>query len=208
MATAGPDLESILAARGAGVDEYSKEHHTTVLHFDIGGGTANLALYQNGELVRTGCLDVGGRLIKLDKDGRVTYVSPVFARAGCPAPAVGERITPQQLGPVIQIMVEALEQAAGLRPGRDRLDAFLTGGTSWTVEEVTVVSFSGGVADCIYTPPPDWLAFGDIGVLLGRAIAGSPAFQKAGRFRGAETIRATVVGAGSHATDLSGSRSE
>ena len=205
VATAGPDLESILAARGAGVDEYSKEHHTTVLHFDIGGGTANLALYQNGELVRTGCLDVGGRLIKLDKDGRVTYVSPVFARAGCPAPAVGERITPQQLGPVIQIMVEALEQAAGLRPGRDRLDAFRTGGTSWTVEEVPVVSFSGGVADCIYTPPPDWLAFGDIGVLLGRAIAGSPAFQKAGRFRGAETIRATVVGAGSHATDLSGS---
>ena len=42
-------------------------------------------------------------------------------------------------------------------------------------------------------------------MLLGRAIAASPAFQPAGRFRGAETIRATVVGAGSHATDLSGS---
>ena len=205
VATAGPDLESILAARGAGADEYAKEHHTTVLHFDIGGGTANLALYQNGELVRTGCLDVGGRLIKVDKDGRVTYVSPVFARAGCPAPAVGDRVTPESLQPTLQIMAEALEQAAGLRPGRDKLDAFLTQGTSWTVEEVPVVSFSGGVADCIYDPPPDWLAFGDMGVLLGRAIAASPAFQKAGRFRGAETIRATVVGAGSHATDLSGS---
>ena len=205
VATAGPDLESILAARGAGADEYAKEHHTTVLHFDIGGGTANLALYQNGELVRTGCLDVGGRLIKVDKDGRVTYVSPVFARAGCPAPAVGQRITPEGLQPTLQIMAEALEQAAGLRPGRDRLDAFLTEGTRWTVEEVPVVSFSGGVADCIDHPPSDWLAFGDMGVLLGRAIAASPAFQKAGRFRGAETIRATVVGAGSHATDLSGS---
>ena len=206
VATAGPDLESILAARGAGADEYSREHHTTVLHFDIGGGTANLALYRNGELVRTGCLDVGGRLIKMDKgSGQVTYVSPVFARAGCPAPAVGQQVTPETLQPPLQIMVEALEQAAGRRPGRDRLDAFHTQGTRWTVVEVPVVSFSGGVADCIDNPPPDWLAFGDLGVLLGLAIAASPAFQKAGRFRGAETIRATVVGAGSHATDLSGS---
>ena len=205
VATAGPDLESILAARGAGADEYSKEHHTAVLHFDIGGGTSNLAKYAHGELLSTGCLDVGGRLIKLDPGGRVTYVSPVLARAGCPAPAVGELATPEGLAPVIQIMVEALEQAAGLRPGRDRLEAFLTQGTSWTAEAVPVVSFSGGVADCICHPPENWLTYGDIGVLLGRAIASSPAFQQVGRFQGAETIRATVVGAGSHATDLSGS---
>ena len=205
VATAGPDLESILAARGAGVDEYSKEHHTTVLHFDIGGGTSNLAKYQNGELISTGCLDVGGRLLKLDGAGKVTYVSPVFARAGCPAPAVGETVTPEGLRPLLQTMVEALEQAAGLRPGWDKLEAFLTQGTSWTAEPVPVVSFSGGVADCINRPPQNWLAFGDIGVLLGKAIASSPAFGQAGRFQGAETIRATVVGAGSHATDLSGS---
>ena len=205
VATAGPDLESILAARGAGADEYSKEHHTTVLHFDIGGGTSNLAKYQNGELLATGCLDVGGRLLKLDPAGRVTYVSPVFARAGCPAPAVGALVTPEELAPVLQVMVEALEQAAGLRPGQDRLNAFLTQGTHWTPEPVPVVSFSGGVADCIDHPRSDWLAYGDIGILLGRAIASSPAFQRVGRFQGAETIRATVVGAGSHATDLSGS---
>ena len=205
VATAGPDLESILAARGAGADEYSQEHHTTVLHFDIGGGTANLAKYAHGELTATGCLDVGGRLIKLDGGGRVTYVSPVFVRAGCPAPQVGEAATPEGLRPVIQTMVEALEQAAGLRPGRDRLDAFLTQGTSWTPEPVPVVSFSGGVADCIDKPPENWLAFGDIGVLLGQAIASSSAFRQVGRFQGGETIRATVVGAGSHATDLSGS---
>ena len=216
VATAGPDLESILAARGAGADEYSREHHTKVLHFDIGGGTSNLALYDNGELVRTGCLDVGGRLVKLDREtGRVTYVSPslqrwaaganprptgcepLFRAAGpCPVPAVGERVTPEALAPLVQTMTEALEQAAGLLPGRDRLDAFLTQGTRWEPEGAPVVSFSGGVADCIDSPPSDWLAFGDIGVLLGRAIAASPAFQAAGRFRGRETIRATVVGAG------------
>ena len=208
VATAGPDLESILAARGAGADEYSKEHHTDILHFDIGGGTANLSLWSHGELVQTGCLDVGGRLLKLDRDsGKITYVSPVLKRGaeGVPPPAVGDTAAPESLAPVIQTMVEALEQAAGLRPGRERMDAFLTQGTRWEPRAVPVVSFSGGVADCIDNPPADWRAYGDIGVLLGRAIAASPAFQQAGRFRGAETIRATVVGAGSHATDLSGS---
>jgi len=207
VATAGPDLESILAARGAGADEYSREHHTDVLHFDIGGGTSNLALYSHGELAATGCLDVGGRLIKLDREGTVTYVSPVLKRGAMWAspPTVGQKAAPEGLEPVIRSMVEALEQAAGLRPGRDRLDAFLTQGTRWEPRAVPVVSFSGGVADCIYAPPGDWKAYGDIGVLLGRAIAASPAFQGAGRFRGEETIRATVVGAGSHSTELSGS---
>ena len=207
VATAGPDLESILAARGAGADEYSREHHTDVLHFDIGGGTSNLALYSHGELAATGCLDVGGRLIKLDREGTVTYVSPVLKRGAMWAspPTVGQKAAPEGLEPVIRSMVEALEQAAGLRPGRDRLDAFLTQGTRWEPRAVPVVSFSGGVADCIYAPPGDWKAYGDIGVLLGRAIADSPAFQGAGRFRGEETIRATVVGAGSHSTELSGS---
>ena len=120
-------------------------------------------------------------------------------------PVVGDTAAPEALAPVIQTMVEALEQAAGLRPGRERMDAFLTQGTRWEPRAVPVVSFSGGVADCIDNPPADWRAYGDIGVLLGRAIAASQAFQQAGRFRGAETIRATVVGAGSHATDLSGS---
>ena len=186
VATAGPDLESILAARGAGADEYSREHHTDVLHFDIGGGTSNLALYSHGELAATGCLDVGGRLIKLDREGTVTYVSPVLKRGEMWAspPAVGQKAAPEGLEPVIRSMVEALEQAAGLRPGRDRLDAFLTQGTRWEPRAVPVVSFSGGVADCIYAPPGDWKAYGDIGVLLGRAFAVSPAFLAGGRSGG------------------------
>ncbi len=211
VATAGPDLESILAARGAGADVYAREHHCTVLHFDIGGGTSNLALYDGGELVRTGCLDVGGRLVKIDREtGRITYVSPVLRRLAetgwCRVPAVGDRASPEGLAPVVEVLVQALEQAAGLRPGRDRMEALLTGGTAWVPpEEPPVCSFSGGVADCIYEPREDWLAYGDIGVLLGRAVRGSDCIQRARVRRGSETIRATVVGAGSHSTELSGS---
>ena len=88
---------------------------------------------------------MGGRLIKLDREGTVTYVSPVLKRGAMWAspPTVGQKAAPEGLEPVIRSMVEALEQAAGLRPGRDRLDAFLTQGTRWEPRAVPVVSFSG-----------------------------------------------------------------
>ena len=210
VATAGPDLESILAARGAGIDEYSKEHHKKILHFDIGGGTSNLALYDSGTLTATGCLDVGGRLVKTER-GRITYVSPALERlgmsaSGVPIPSAGDRAEASSLEPVVSALTRALEQAAGLAAADGLLPALMTRDTSWTPPEgVDGVSFSGGVADCIWTPPEDAFAYGDIGVLLGRAIAASPAFRRAGIVRGAETIRATVVGAGSHSTQVSGS---
>ena len=210
VATAGPDLESILAARGAGIDEYSKKHHKKILHFDIGGGTSNLALYDSGTPVATGCLDVDGRLVKIERE-RVTYVSPALERLGAavpgvPIPRVGDRAEESSLRPAVSALTGALEQAAGLAAADGLLPALMTRDTSWTPPEgVDGVSFSGGVADCIWSPPEDAFAYGDIGVLLGRAIAASPAFRRAGIVRGAETIRATVVGACSHSTQVSGS---
>lgn len=210
VATAGPDLESILAARGAGIDEYSKEHHKKILHFDIGGGTSNLALYDSGTPAATGCLDVGGRLVKIERE-RVTYVSPALERLGAavpgvPIPRVGDRAEESSLRPAVSALTGALEQAAGLAAADGLLPALMTRDTSWTPPAgVDGVSFSGGVADCIWSPPEDAFAYGDMGVLLGRAIAASPAFRRAGIVRGAETIRATVVGAGSHSTQVSGS---
>lgn len=205
VATAGPDLESILAARGAGMDEYSREHHCKLLHFDIGGGTSNLALYDHGELTATGCFDVGGRLIKVDRNQVITYITPRLRRM-FPHLEVGRRVTAHDLTPVVQALTQALEQAAGLGDGTERMEQFCTEGTRWTPPEgVSHLSFSGGVADCIFRPTGDDFAYGDIGVLLGRAIAASPALGRAEKVEGAETIRATVVGAGAHATDISGS---
>lgn len=205
VATAGPDLESILAARGAGADEYSKEHRCKLLHFDIGGGTSNLALYDHGELVATGCFDVGGRLIKVDESQVVTYISPglkkLFAQL-----EPGWRVTEVDLMLAIGYLVRALEQAAGLTDGTDQLERFQTEGTSWVPPQgVTHLSFSGGVADCMFDPPVGSFAYGDIGVLLGKALMRSPALNRVKMLRGTETIRATVVGAGTHATDISGS---
>ena len=66
-----------------------------------------------------------------------------------------------------------------------------------------VISFSGGVADCIGQPCKPG-QFGDMGPELGATIRKS--LLCAGEYRlGQETIRATVIGAGSHSARLSGS---
>ena len=204
VATAGPDLEGVLAGKGAGCGDYAREHRTPVLNLDIGGGTANLCLFdREGEPADTGCVNVGGRLIKLDGQGVITYVSPVLDGL-CPL-RVGQTATPESLQPVVELLVTVLEEAAALRPRTALSERLTTNRLPDLAGERPVLSFSGGVADLIYTEsPPDWLAYGDIGVLLGRAIRRSALFA-ASHIQPGETIRATVVGAGSHATTLTGS---
>ena len=96
-------------------------------------------------------------------------------------------------------------------PADDRLTQLWTKETGVTTWETWLrdlpgdltLSFSGGVADCIQAPLP-LETFGDLGPLLGQAIRNSRLC--AGDYLlGRETIRATVIGAGSHSTQLSGS---
>ena len=201
VATAGPDLESSLAARGAGADLWSAQIGQPVLHIDIGGGTSNLALFQDGQQIATGCLNVGGRLLKFTPDGTVTYVSPVLE--GLWSVPVGGKATQQQVEALAGTLTQEQEMAAGLRPKTPLLEKLITNHTVPLPAQPLAISFSGGVADCIETSRP-WLAFGDLGPILGRAIRNSRLCQ--GNYRlGAETIRATVIGAGCHSAQLSGS---
>lgn len=204
VTTAGPDLESVLAAKGAGAVTYSRDTGKTVLHMDIGGGTSNLALIQNGKILQTGCLNVGGRLVKFSERGIVTYLSPVLS--GICSWQIGEVPTEGQRKALAGTLVEALEMAAGLRKSSPVLAQLLTEEAEqpWKVpEEVPVISFSGGVADCIREDVPP-LTFGDLGPELGCSIRESRLCS--GEYiLGTETIRATVIGAGCHTTQLSGS---
>ena len=204
VATAGPDLESVLAAKGAGAVDYSRDTGKTVLHMDIGGGTSNLALIRDGKIIKTGCLNVGGRLVKFSPEGTVTYRSPVLE--GLTSLEPGKLSTKEQRTQLAEILTSALEMAAGRKPETPLLGQLLTeeAGKPWQPpEEPVVVSFSGGVADCIETDHPD-LAFGDLGPELGRAIRKSSLCREA-YVLGRETIRATVIGAGCHSAQLSGS---
>ena len=198
VATAGPALESVLAGKGSGAQAYSEAHRCAVLNLDIGGGTTNLALFENGILQDTGCLNVGGRLMKFDPDGTLTYLSPVL-RPHCDF-SVGQRLTEADLQGVLRLLVDVLCRAVR---GTGGIDDSITD-KAVTVTGEPLLSFSGGVADLMDDQPREVFAYGDLGVLLGRAIFHSALCQ--GRFlRAKETIRATVIGAGSHTTELSGS---
>ena len=203
VATAGPDLESVLSAKGAGATEYSAKTGKSVLHMDMGGGTSNLSYIENGQIIATGCLNVGGRLVKFDGAGRITYLSPVLE--GLCDLRLGDIPTPAPLTAVPHTLVQALEMAAGLIPETNVLCKLTTreNAALWTPKKAEVISFSGGVADCIETNHES-LAFGDLGVLLGKAIRESDLCK--GDYRlGEQTIRATVIGAGCHSAQLSGS---
>ena len=210
VATAGPDLESVLSARGAGADALSKENRVAVANVDIGGGTSNIALYEKGTLRGTSCLDIGGRLIKI-QNGKITYIfhkiQDLAKKHGITI-NVGGRADPDQLMKVCRLMADQLAQALHLAPqDSDHAGLYTNDGKPLAQRPaVQAVTYSGGVADCVYkNHETDLFRYGDIGVLLGRAIRENAALNSVERYQAVETIRATVVGAGTHATDVSGS---
>ena len=85
-----------------------------------------------------------------------------------------------------------LAQALWLAPAEPLLERLYTPGSS-RLEKLARLCFSGGVADCMEQTGQDPLRYGDIGILLGQSLQPE------------ETIRATVVGAGSYTTSVSGS---
>ena len=211
VATAGPDLESVLSARGAGADVFSKENRNTVANLDIGGGTSNIAVYQKGVLKGTSCLDVGGRLIKIDEAGRISYIFPGTKRLAEKhgiSLNVGDRADERVLYRVCELMADQLAQAINLKAPDDIHAAMYTNDGKKLKEEpkIDAVTYSGGVASVYYDGEPNRVfAYGDIGVLLARAVRNNPLLQSVQTYRAVETIRATVVGAGTHTTNVSGS---
>ena len=119
VSTAGPDLESIIAGKGSGARQYSEDRSCVVANIDIGGGTSNLVLFDRGETVCAGCLDIGGRLIRVSPDLYVDYVSESvrrIARWKGISIAEGERTSQEALERICGAMNEVLEQVFGLRP--------------------------------------------------------------------------------------------
>ena len=247
VSAAGPDMESLIAGKGSGAWQYSKDHHCRVANLDIGGGTTNVVLFEDGETVARGCLDIGGRLICMNPQGIITKVSPaaaVMAQAAGVSVHVGDRCDEKALSAVTRQMAAALNVYLGVGTGTSAggkadaaksdaaghhvvgagngsslravegtkdINAILRqiktpGSSDFPVpEKVQAVFFSGGVADLIYHESADTWAYGDIGVLLGRAIRESRLFTDFQKMEPGETIRATVVGAGTYTTTISGS---
>lgn len=208
VATAGPDLESIIAGKGAGAQNYSETKRKPVVNLDIGGGTTNLAVFKDGEVIDTACFDIGGRLIKLDQQQKITYIAPkiqeIINKKGLTL-HLGDQATEQNLLPIISELVAVLENSIGLGTQSPFYQLLVTNHPLRKGEELPIVTFSGGVADCLNTTSTNLFKYGDIGLLLGKYLRKSLIFSEKEVLESAETIRATVVGAGSHTAEISGS---
>lgn len=209
VATAGPDLEGIIAGKGSGAAEFSRKNSTVVANLDIGGGTTNISVFRNGDVIDTSCLDIGGRLIKFDDDRKVIYLSEKMEELIDRYKLdinVGRKIDLEELDKLLSILVRGLEQVVGLGEKSHELDLLVMNTDLRRDYEIEYISFTGGIADCIgENHSRDWMEFKDMGILLGEKIYRSNIMKDIKILNPEETIRATVVGAGTHTTEISGS---
>lgn len=177
---------------------------------DVGGGTSNVAVFKDGEVYDTSCLNVGGRLIRVGVSGKVEhlscYIRPLLQSMGISV-SEGDRLEVSLAEAVCARMASLLDELFLLVPRTPLLREMLTS-HDLKFPDVSLggVLISGGVGECVYGGDHlEPYAYGDLGVLLGRALRRTRLFSLGGGLRPQETIRATVIGAGSHSVELSGS---
>jgi ethanolamine utilization protein EutA len=202
-ATAGPNLETVMAAHGSGAVLKSREEGLTVLNIDIGGGTTKVSVIEDGRIRRTSALNIGARLLAYDEGGIVTRLE----KAG--------RYFLADLGHDLSIgakVGEDLRRSLAVRMAHVLFGAVADGRASWDDLYVTVplgdlpsidgILFSGGVSEYIYSREAN--AFGDLGPYLGEEIRKEAKKRGFRIFDSGEGIRATVIGASQYTVQLSG----
>lgn len=208
VAAAGPDLESILAGKGAGADQLSMQKNKTVLNIDIGGGTSNYCLFDSGEVKDCACLDIGGRMLQFDEHHRVcqmTWKMAAFLQSRGFSFQRGDTLKPDEIWRIANLLAEVLAMGANLLPFDAEGRALITNHPLASAEAPKIICFSGGIAECMRHKNWEPGQFGDIGVFLGRAILANPLWQSVTIMEARETERATVIGAGNCSMELSGS---
>lgn len=211
VATAGPDLESIIAAKGSGVFSKSKDNELVRANVDIGGGTANIAVYQNQVLLGTCTLHIGGRLMEFSGN-KIHSISPplqqLIAQEGLSLEPGAAKDHPD-VERLIHIMVSTLFRTLMLETVPRHASLLLGEAPAWT-EKPEVVTFSGGIAACMYQQDAagESGTYDDIGQQLANAIKERAALQEYQEEAPLETVRATVFGAGMQTTEISGATIE
>jgi ethanolamine utilization protein EutA len=210
VATAGPELESVIAGKGSGAEALSKRLHARIANLDIGGGTTNIAYFERGRCIGSACINVGGRLLEVDPlSHRLNFI---FSPAQTIINNCCQNNSLLQSGEeellirrCLRTMVECVERVIFHEPLHAEDRALVMTNTLPDVLPDGVV-FSGGVAKYIYLPGiKEWWIHGDVGPLLAEAFRESRLYSAFSIHRGAETIHATVVGAGAHTVNVSGS---
>jgi ethanolamine utilization protein EutA len=201
-ATAGANLEAMMAAHGSGAVDYAVETETDVLHVDIGGGTTKLAYVVDGFIEETASINVGARLVRFDGE-TLTGVE-----------SAAERVASE-----LDVDLEVGEPFG--RTSRERLAErfaavlfdFVQGEDTPLIEELLVtddpdrypfdtITFSGGASEYVYDRDPGY--FGDLGPQLGSAIRAQLDSRELPVEEFDSGIRATVLGSNEQNTQVSG----
>jgi ethanolamine utilization protein EutA len=205
-ATAGHHMESLLAAYGSGAAKASHDLQQPVLNIDIGGGTTKLALVENGRVVHTAAIHIGGRLIVVE-GGVVTRLDPTGKQLAKNAGfdwSVGSVAGPGDLDRVAEWMADALVGALTEDKPGAAVEALWLTDPLQPVEGIAGAMFSGGVAEYVYDR--ESRDFGDLGLRLGHAIRRRIEAKKMpwALLPAGECIRATAIGASEYSVQISG----
>ncbi|MBM3526552.1 MAG: recombinase [Alphaproteobacteria bacterium] len=209
-ATAGHHMEAMLAGYGSGAARVSSDRGQRILNIDIGGGTTKLALAENGRVIATAAIHIGGRLQVVDESGVIVRLDPAGQHHAMQAGfrwSKGDRADAAALDKVADYMADALVAAVRMRPLPPPLAALYLTDPIAELGRIDGVMISGGVGEYVYGREDR--DFGDMGRRLGRAL-------RERLDRGAlpwpllpagECIRATALGASEYSVQLSGNTS-
>jgi ethanolamine utilization protein EutA len=213
VSVAGPNVESMIAGKGAGAAQYSQTNYATVTNVDVGGGSANSATFQSGNLVGAAAMNYGGRILEIDhSSGRVRYIAE-------PAKYILNDIG-------LRLELGDSPSLEDLRRFTDRmadLTVELIEGTSSPLAQKiyltppvgvsgkgSVLMFSGGIGHYYYNPisinsVSDVTIHDDVGPLVAESLRNNAILKSYQIVPPAETMRATVLGASTQTVTLSGS---
>lgn len=213
VSVAGPNVESLIAGKGAGAAQYSQQNYAVVTNVDIGGGSANSAVFRTGNLIGAAAMNYGGRILEIEHaTGKVRHVAE----------------------PAKHILKDCnLELGIGNSPSLEELRRFTDRMADMTVELIegtssplaqkiyltppvgesgkgSVLMFSGGIGHYYYNPIPinsvsDVTVHDDVGPLLAESLRKNTVLNSYTVVQPSETLRATVLGASTQTVTLSGS---
>jgi ethanolamine utilization protein EutA len=206
-ATAGHHMESMLAAYGSGAARVSRDSGKRILNIDIGGGTTKLAIVEKGKVQATAAVHLGGRLLVVDQDRKLTRLDPAgryLARQAGFEWKIGDRVELEQLREVAHWMADALVSLLGQGAVPGNIEQLRLTDPLPDSGKIDGVMFSGGVGEYVYQN--ETRSFGDMGLHFGDAIrarieADAFPFQV---LPAGECIRATALGASEYSVQLSG----
>lgn len=213
VSVAGPNVESLIAGKGAGAADYSQKNYATVTNVDIGGGSANSATFRSGNLIGAAAMNYGGRILEMENStGRVRHIAEpakhILADIGLNL-NVGDPLSLEDLRRFTDRMADmTLELIEGTSsPLAQKIYLTPPVGESG---KGSVLMFSGGIGHYYYNPIPinsvsDATIHDDVGPLLAESLRKHAVLNTYTIVPPSETVRATVLGASTQTVTLSGS---